>query len=223
MDGFALRSRQPSGPCRSQNRSSRRRASLSRHYCDPAPCLASSRDRPWNRHCKELDRCSFIRDATIGRTSTIRPRVGRQRHQWPAVKGWRRRWGTWICFQDEAGQILRPPKATTWARRGATPVVGMSGKGLRPGTDRRPGLSQAEPLEFLAGRYQILIQLTQRPGPAGNAWRRPARRPGCTGSAATPGSTGASRAAAPDMIERIDHVRPRVGQSLIRRPASRCG
>jgi hypothetical protein len=110
MDGLALRSRQPSGPCRSQNRSSRRRVSLSRHYCDPAPCLASSRDRPWNRHCKELDRCSFIRDATIGRTSTIRPRVGRQRHQWPAVKGWRRRWGTWICFQDEAVQILRPPK-----------------------------------------------------------------------------------------------------------------
>lgn len=37
--------------------------------------------------------------------------------------------GAWICFQDEAGQTLRPPKAKTWARRGRTPVVGVSGKG----------------------------------------------------------------------------------------------
>ena len=37
--------------------------------------------------------------------------------------------GAWICFQDEAGQSLRPPKARTWARRGHTPVVRISGKG----------------------------------------------------------------------------------------------
>lgn len=37
--------------------------------------------------------------------------------------------GAWICFQDEAGQTLRPPKAKTWARRGRTPVVRVSGKG----------------------------------------------------------------------------------------------
>ena len=30
---------------------------------------------------------------------------------------------------DEAGQALRPPKARTWARRGRTPVVTVSGKG----------------------------------------------------------------------------------------------
>ena len=35
----------------------------------------------------------------------------------------------WICFEDEAGQSLRPPKARTWARRGHTPVVKVSGKG----------------------------------------------------------------------------------------------
>ena len=35
----------------------------------------------------------------------------------------------WICFEDEAGQNLRPPKARTWARRGHTPVVTVSGKG----------------------------------------------------------------------------------------------
>jgi transposase len=30
---------------------------------------------------------------------------------------------------DEAGQTLRPPKSRTWARRGRTPVVAVSGKG----------------------------------------------------------------------------------------------
>ncbi len=49
---------------------------------------------------------------------------------------------------DEAGQSLRPPKARTWARRGRTPVVTVSGKGsgrvwvaglvcLRPGARSR--------------------------------------------------------------------------------------
>ena len=37
--------------------------------------------------------------------------------------------GAWICFEDEAGQTLRPPKARTWSRRGHTPVVRVSGKG----------------------------------------------------------------------------------------------
>lgn len=37
--------------------------------------------------------------------------------------------GAWIVFEDEAGQNLRPPKARTWARRGHTPVVAVSGKG----------------------------------------------------------------------------------------------
>ncbi|WP_432825484.1 IS630 family transposase [Dactylosporangium sp. CA-092794] len=35
----------------------------------------------------------------------------------------------WICFEDEAGQTLRPPKARTWGRRGHTPVIPVSGKG----------------------------------------------------------------------------------------------
>ena len=37
--------------------------------------------------------------------------------------------GAFICFEDEAGQNLRPPKARTWAPRGRTPVVRVSGKG----------------------------------------------------------------------------------------------
>ncbi|QUQ64788.1 IS630 family transposase [Kutzneria sp. CA-103260] len=35
----------------------------------------------------------------------------------------------WLCFEDEAGQTLRPPKARTWGRRGQTPTVAVSGKG----------------------------------------------------------------------------------------------
>jgi hypothetical protein len=31
--------------------------------------------------------------------------------------------GAWLCFQDESGQGLRPPKGRTWGRRGQTPVV----------------------------------------------------------------------------------------------------
>jgi hypothetical protein len=56
--------------------------------------------------------------------------------------------GAWICFEDEAGQNLRPPKARTWARRGHTPVIAVCGKGsgrvsvaglvcLRPGARGR--------------------------------------------------------------------------------------
>ena len=37
--------------------------------------------------------------------------------------------GAYLCFEDEAGQMLRPPKARTWGRRGRTPVVAVSGKG----------------------------------------------------------------------------------------------
>ncbi|HEX7687756.1 MAG TPA: transposase [Burkholderiaceae bacterium] len=29
----------------------------------------------------------------------------------------------WVCFEDETGQALRPPRARTWARRGRTPVA----------------------------------------------------------------------------------------------------
>ena len=34
-----------------------------------------------------------------------------------------------MCFEDEAGQSPRPPKARTWGRRGHTPVAVVPGKG----------------------------------------------------------------------------------------------
>jgi hypothetical protein len=39
--------------------------------------------------------------------------------------------GAYVCFEDEAGQSLRPQKAHTWAPRGHTPVVRVSGNAGR--------------------------------------------------------------------------------------------
>ncbi|MEU3343091.1 transposase [Streptomyces sp. NPDC006668] len=35
----------------------------------------------------------------------------------------------WLCFADEAGQLLRPPKACTWSRRGRPPLVRVRAAG----------------------------------------------------------------------------------------------
>src|SRR5258707_14100216 len=35
--------------------------------------------------------------------------------------------GAWLCFEDESGQGLRPPKGRTWGCRGRTPVVTVTG------------------------------------------------------------------------------------------------
>ncbi len=35
--------------------------------------------------------------------------------------------GAWLVSGDESGQGLRPPKGRTWGRRGATPVVTVTG------------------------------------------------------------------------------------------------
>ncbi|MEU8404550.1 transposase [Nonomuraea sp. NPDC048892] len=37
--------------------------------------------------------------------------------------------GAYLCFEDEAGQGLRPPKGRTWAPVGARPVVTVRGRG----------------------------------------------------------------------------------------------
>jgi hypothetical protein len=44
--------------------------------------------------------------------------------------------GAWICFEDESGQGLRPPKGRTWGRRGQTPVVTVTG-----GSNKRVSLA----------------------------------------------------------------------------------
>jgi transposase len=88
--------------------------------------------------------------------------------------------GAFVCFEDEAGQGLRPPKGRTWAPRGARPVVRVRGRGtgrvnvagvvcLRPGD--RPHLFYAlhlyhgrkgEPKSFAWYQYRDLIITTHR-------------------------------------------------------------
>ena len=49
--------------------------------------------------------------------------------------------GAWICFEDESGQGLRPPKGRTWGRRGTTPVVTVSGGSNKRSRSPRSSLS----------------------------------------------------------------------------------
>jgi hypothetical protein len=57
----------------------------------------------------------------------------------------------WLCFEDEAGQGLKPPRGRTWGRKGATPVVKVTAAGtkrvsfagllaFRPGAECAPRL-----------------------------------------------------------------------------------
>jgi len=89
--------------------------------------------------------------------------------------------GAWLCFQDESGQGLRPPKGRTWGRRGQTPVVTVTGGhdtrvslaaliAVRPGCrprliyrthrarrgDKRKGFTETDYARFLDAAHQQL-------------------------------------------------------------------
>lgn len=36
--------------------------------------------------------------------------------------------GAYLCFEDEAGQNLTPPRSRTWGRRGQSPIVKVNGR-----------------------------------------------------------------------------------------------
>jgi transposase len=98
--------------------------------------------------------------------------------------------GAWLCFEDEAGQGLRPPKGRTWGRRGVTPVVAVSAAGsarvslaglvaTKPG--RRPRLiyrtrthrgRKGEPKGFAEADYAALLDAAhqQLGGPIVLVW-----------------------------------------------------
>ena len=57
--------------------------------------------------------------------------------------------GAWLCFEDESGQGLRPPKGRTWGRRGRTPVVKVTAVGAK--------------------RVSVAALIAARPGAAGRA------------------------------------------------------
>ena len=89
--------------------------------------------------------------------------------------------GAWLCWEDESGQGLRPPKGRTWGRRGRTPVVTVTGGSntrvslaaliaVRPGCgprlifrthrarrgDTRKGFTETDYARFLDAAHQQL-------------------------------------------------------------------
>jgi putative transposase len=102
--------------------------------------------------------------------------------------------GAWLCWEDESGQGLRPPKGRTWGRRGCTPVVRVTGGhdarvslaaliAVRPGCrprlvfrthrarrgDKRKGFTETDYARFLDAAHQ------QLDGPVVLAWDYVAR------------------------------------------------
>jgi transposase len=53
-------------------------------------------------------------------------RCWREEH-WPKIVEKAAAEGAWVCFEDEAGICLHPPKGRTWAPCGQTPVVPVAG------------------------------------------------------------------------------------------------
>src|ERR1700746_2569985 len=76
--------------------------------------------------------------------------------------------GAWICFEDESGQGLRPPKGRTWGRRGATPVVRVTG-----GSNKR--ISLAALIAIKPGHAPRLIYRVHH-----RRWRSKDQRKGLT-------------------------------------------
>ena len=77
----------------------------------------------------------------------------------------------WLCFEDESGQGLRPPKGRTWGRRGRTPVVKVTGGhdtrvSLAALIATRPGHRPRLIYRTHRGRRGDLLTLTS-PGPGG--------------------------------------------------------
>lgn len=51
--------------------------------------------------------------------------------QWPVIKGGAADLGARVCFEDESGQCLRPPKGRNRGRRGHTPIVKVTAQGTK--------------------------------------------------------------------------------------------
>ena len=69
-----------------------------------------------------------------------------------------------ICFEDEAGQGLRPPKGRTWARRGTRPMVRVRGAG--GGRVNLAGVACYRPGDTAADLHHHLLVYRRRKGEA---------------------------------------------------------
>lgn len=74
----------------------------------------------------------------------------------------------YICFEDEAGQGLRPPKGRTWAPRGARPTMTVRGK--RVGRVNIAGVLCFRPGERPHLFYKLLIYHGRRHEPKSFTW-----------------------------------------------------
>ena len=88
-----------------------------------------------------------------------------RREVWPEIKRDAAARGAWICFEDEAGQGRKPPKVRTWARRGQTPVVSVSGSGS--GRVSMAGLVVAKPGERTRLFYRMVVYRRRKGEPKG--------------------------------------------------------
>jgi transposase len=77
--------------------------------------------------------------------------------------------GAFICFEDEAGQGLRPPKGRTWAPRGARPVVKVRGAG--GGRVSIAGVACYRPGDRPHLYYKLRVHRRRKGEPKGFTWQ----------------------------------------------------
>ena len=77
--------------------------------------------------------------------------------------------GAYVCFEDEAGQGLRPPKGRTWAPRGARPVVHVRGAG--GGRVSIAGVACYRPGDRPHLFYKLLVYHRRKGEPKGFTWQ----------------------------------------------------
>ena len=77
--------------------------------------------------------------------------------------------GAFICFEDEAGQGLKPPKGRTWAPRGARPLVRVRGAG--GGRVSIAGVACYRPGDRPHLFYKLRVHRRRKGEPKGFAWR----------------------------------------------------
>ncbi len=76
--------------------------------------------------------------------------------------------GAFICFEDEAGQGLRPPKGRTWAPRGARPLVKV--RGTAGGRVSIAGVACYRPGDRPHLFYQLRVHRRRKDEPKGFTW-----------------------------------------------------
>ncbi|MFF4121771.1 transposase [Streptomyces sp. NPDC001714] len=77
--------------------------------------------------------------------------------------------GVHICFADETGQGLRPPKGRTWAPRGQCPVVRVRGSGR--GRVNVAGVVCFRPARRAHLLFRMLVYHGRRHEPKSFTWR----------------------------------------------------